>query len=493
MIIMKKLSLICLAFFGLSFQSIAGEFWFQPEKAILFEISITNTKPLVTKVFNISQSAQLCIQDKGNTKSMRDRFIEAYSVDLKHGRVEYRVCKDSFPETLIQLEELPKACLEPLQSDDPKINFDALWHFYNEYYPSFEERLSEKGLTWDAIYGQFAPKVNSNTKSTDLYQVLSEMLAILRDGHTALYAPDENHDFEDDFYNLREDKKTLLQAFQNSWAISPEDRMGTVKQLGVSLIQNFNIIDKYYLEEAHHGPERSLSDDWFTPQSVYSWGVLKNRPEIGYVRILQELNFEGEQSFQEQFEQANKTIRDMMHFFRHKKIAGLVVDLRLNYGGKDAINNSFTRYLLDKKRLVQQVKQHYYGARKKTISHYLSPNLESIRPRSNQFPIYILTSQLTSSAGEILTLQLKALDKTTQIGYKTDGIFADTHTRTLPNGWIYQLPFNKNMSHDGQFYEGKGIPPEILFDESHYYLLRKYMENNQDLILDAILDNQFIR
>ena len=33
----------------------------------------------------------------------------------------------------------------------------------------------------------------------------------------------------------------------------------------------------------------------------------------------------------------------------------------------------------------------------------------------------------------------------------------------------------------------------VKFDESHYYLLRKYVDNNQDVILDAILDNQFTR
>lgn len=109
-----------------------------------------------------------------------------------------------------------------------------------------------------------------------------------------------------------------------------------------------------------------------------------------------------------------------------------------------------------------------------------------MRTKKNLFPIVVLTSNQTVSAGEDLTLELRALDNVTQIGYRTNGVFASTHTRMLPNGWVFQLPFDRNMSHDGKYFEGIGIPPDIEFMPADNYLMKKYNENQIDLFLDRI-------
>ncbi len=80
-----------------------------------------------------------------------------------------------------------------------------------------------------------------------------------------------------------------------------------------------------------------------------------------------------------------------------------------------------------------------------------------------------------------------SLDNVSHWGYKSDGIFADTHTRVLPNGWIYQCPFNKNLSHDGNYYESIGIPPDYEFESNYNYLLKQYLDSEKDIILDAIM------
>lgn len=69
--------------------------------------------------------------------------------------------------------------------DNPRGNFEALWSIINEHYCF----LDEKGLDWDQVYSQYAPKINDQMTREELFSVCAEMLALLRDGHTNLSSP----------------------------------------------------------------------------------------------------------------------------------------------------------------------------------------------------------------------------------------------------------------------------------------------------------------
>ena len=144
------------------------------------------------------------------------------------------------------------------------------------------------------------------------------------------------------------------------------------------------------------------------------------------------------------------------------------------------------QYLITSKRVVSQTQEVIEGVPQSVKKFYLDPNQHPLRTSNNLFPIVVLTSSKTVSAGEDLTLALKALDNVTQIGYRTNGMFASTHTRMLPNGWIFQLPFDRYLSHTGKFYEAIGIPPDITFPATNNYLMKKYNEEQIDIILEKI-------
>ncbi len=73
---------------------------------------------------------------------------------------------------------------EPDQVNDPVSNFDYLWNNMNERYSLFEY----KKIDWDSVYAVYRPLVNENTASTELFNIMAEMLNILKDGHTNLRA-----------------------------------------------------------------------------------------------------------------------------------------------------------------------------------------------------------------------------------------------------------------------------------------------------------------
>lgn len=464
----------------------AQTIWSQPDKAL---IVVVEDDFRVSKVFDISEGYGLCILDEPNSKSMTKRFIDAHSFKLNNNTLTLKTFAQSFPETFYRLKSLPQSCNNPLVSSDPKLNFETLWKFYQEYYPSFKERFSQSGVTWEHIYQKYVSLVNAHTDPKTLYRVLTDMLSELHDGHVELYSPFEDFDYNPPAKSERPDKLAYIHSFQRSWGIDSQDIGKTNEVLIKSLIKNFSIIDSRYLTDVKRSQMQTESDENVPPQSVYTWGMLKQAENTGYLRILQELYYAGGDSLSEQYYQAEKTIDQIVDYFKRKNIDKLVIDLRYNVGGYDAVNHYFIRYLLDKKRVVKQQISHYNNKWTAPKSYYLTPFKKSIRPSSHLFPIIVLTSSFTSSAGEDLTLELKSMLGVTQLGYKTDGIFADTHTRVLPNGWVYQLPFNKNLSGDGVYYESIGITPDIELDPNTNYLNRHYIENDRDIILDKVILN----
>lgn len=72
---------------------------------------------------------------------------------------------------------------EDQYADNAKGNFEQLWRIMDEHYCFFDE----KGIDWDAVHAKYAPQVNDGMTESQLLEVLTNMLAELRDGHVNLY------------------------------------------------------------------------------------------------------------------------------------------------------------------------------------------------------------------------------------------------------------------------------------------------------------------
>ena len=73
-------------------------------------------------------------------------------------------------------------------SDDPRGNFEALWKIMNEHYCFFDYKNSEYGLDWNEVYARYSRQIDDGMTSTQLFEVLDNMLGELRDGHVNMYA-----------------------------------------------------------------------------------------------------------------------------------------------------------------------------------------------------------------------------------------------------------------------------------------------------------------
>lgn len=77
---------------------------------------------------------------------------------------------------------------EDSYENTPQDNFEALWHIIDQKYCFFEYKKQEYGLDWNEVYDRYSKLITPDMPTKGLFEVLGNMLAELRDGHTNLYA-----------------------------------------------------------------------------------------------------------------------------------------------------------------------------------------------------------------------------------------------------------------------------------------------------------------
>ncbi len=75
--------------------------------------------------------------------------------------------------------------MAPIPDTSPQAIFDQVWEFADQEYSFF----GFKGIDWQAAYESYQPRVESDMTDEELFDLLAEMLFILRDGHVNLRSP----------------------------------------------------------------------------------------------------------------------------------------------------------------------------------------------------------------------------------------------------------------------------------------------------------------
>ena len=69
--------------------------------------------------------------------------------------------------------------------NNPKGNFEALWQIIDNHYCF----LLDKNIDWDDVHRRYSIKVNDKMSQRELFDLLSEMINELKDGHVNLSSP----------------------------------------------------------------------------------------------------------------------------------------------------------------------------------------------------------------------------------------------------------------------------------------------------------------
>ncbi len=134
----------------------------------------------------------------------------------------------------------------------------------------------------------------------------------------------------------------------------------------------------------------------------------------------------------------------------------LVLDVTYNLGGYDSVSRHIAGRFADRRRLAYT--KVAYGARDVPPQpFYVEP---SDRARYLG-PVYLLTSDVTVSAGETFVLFMRALPNVVHVGGTTRGALSDMTEKPLPNGWRLNLPAEVYLDPEGRNFEVEGIPPQV--------------------------------
>ncbi|WP_415403985.1 S41 family peptidase [Tateyamaria sp. SN3-11] len=272
----------------------------------------------------------------------------------------------------------------------------------------------------------------------DLFALMSRMITPLRDGHVGMFAEIDGNDRW--FAPHRGRTNTHIRAQAEAAGKDPFVTLETFRQ-----DLWFNSIANGIL-----GGEGHLAGN----QRV-QYGMAADT--VGYLALATLGGF-GPQDANphEQLAATQAILEEVMWYFKTAGAKTLILDLSLNLGGND-----FTAREVASRFAVGPT--HGYT---KFASDAETPNdahvvvLPSTGKRFSG-EVYVLTSNVTISAGEILTLTLRAMPQVRHVGERSRGAFSSVLAKTLPNGWQLLLSNETYLDADGTHWEGRGIKPHL--------------------------------
>lgn len=331
---------------------------------------------------------------------------------------------------------------------NPIDNFNYFHNTFNEKYALFDI----KNIDWDSIYNCYSVKISEKTTDDELFSILQEILSKLDDRHSYIYRFNQIY-----FSGFELQDLNYLNLLSFDFRFKTEDF-------------SLKLIETKYLKKSF---DKSLKVYSTLPpigiRNVFTTGWLND--SIAYLHMT------------EMSIKANEVHNSIVEFYdKYKNAKGFVVDIRDNIGGYSLPVKELAEIFMDKENVyaISRLRNHdSTNAFKEPEYWKIKPNAER---RISKKPIALLINKNTQSAAELFTLMMKKAPNVKLIGSTTSGIFGDTQTGKLPNGWEYRLSVRKTNDANDIPLEGIGINPDQFIDN------REFIEINEDRVLESAVD-----
>ena len=304
------------------------------------------------------------------------------------------------------------SCVDVDEYDNsPQGNFEALWKIMDEHYCFFDYKSQAYGLDWNEVRARYSKRIDVTMNSDQLFEVLSEMLAEVKDGHVNLSSTGD---------------------FSRYWSWKEG--------------YPANSSDTLY--------RRYLGTDYKIASGL-SYRILDDN--IAYVRYESFLDGIGEGNL-------DKMFINLMF------CQGLILDIRDNGGGNLLYAERLAARFFNERTMVGYM-QHKTGA---GHSDFSSLEEQWLDPSSNirwHKPVCVLTNRGVYSAANEFVKYMKQCPTATIVGDHTGGGAGLPFSSSLPNGWSVRFsacPMYDVEKQDTEF----GISPDVRVDLLQSDLLR---------------------
>ena len=304
---------------------------------------------------------------------------------------------------LIGLLSATSCIREDVSGNTPEANFESLWEIIDEQYCFLEYKKQEYGLDWDQVHDAYAKRITPSMGWEALFEVLSEMVAELRDGHVNLTS-------------------SLASSQYRQWFDSYP--------------RNFSdSIQSIYLKKDYN------------QSSGLTYQILENN--IGYIYCSSFSNGIGDGNL-------DQTLN------RLAICDGLIIDVRNNGGGNLTTAQKLAARFTNQKTLVGYM-THKTG---KGHSDFSNPYPVYIEPSNGirwQKRAVVLTNRRSFSATNDFVNSMKQFPLITIVGDKTGGGSGLPFTSEIPCGW--SIRFSASPMLDPQMNQIEfGINPDVKID-----------------------------
>jgi len=330
--------------------------------------------------------------------------------------------------TRIQIERiamLPSACTPPT-ANTPLGNFDVFTQTFAEQYISFDLRH----VNWERLVAEQRGRVTAHTTPAELFETLSSMIKPLTDIHTGIEAPNLKREFD---APMRPGSDRVVHGNIDRFAKTGRRQLAAVT-------------DRRYL----HGPTVHFC------RGEWQYGMADDG--IGYLRILEFVDY-GRGGYEADVRALNRALDQI---FADRTLRGLVIDVRLSFGGDDRLGLAIAARLSDREYIGYSIQARSDPS---VPNRYTPPQPVMVRPSKKPIfggQVVELIGPITMSAAETFTQALIGrTPRVLRIGENTQGVFCDILGRHLPNGWNFGLPNAVYRTQEGTAFDVLGIPADI--------------------------------
>lgn len=297
----------------------------------------------------------------------------------------------------------PSCIREDVSGNTPESNFESLWKIIDEQYCFLDYKNQEYGLDWNEVHSRYAQRITPSMTSAELFEVLSDMVNELRDGHVNL-------------------SSALATSQYRAWFDSYP--------------RNFSdSIQSIYLKKD------------YVNSSGLTFQILENN--IGYIYCSSFSNGIGDGNL-------DQTLYEL------RLCDGLIVDVRNNGGGNLTTAQKLAARFTNEKTLVGYM-CHKTGPGHNDFS---TPKEVYIEPSDGirwQKKVAVLTNRRSYSATNDFVNSMKQFPNVTIIGDKTGGGSGLPFSSEIPNGW--SIRFSASPMFDPQMNQLEfGIDPDVKVD-----------------------------
>lgn len=285
---------------------------------------------------------------------------------------------------------------------NPRDNFDALWEILDERYCYF----SYKNIDWIGVYNDFLPRINQVKDVFQLFDIMSEMIDTLQDGHVNLYAPFD------------------ISSCTGWFDSYPAD-------------YNSDFLYQHF-------------DTDLRSAGGFAYTTIENG-KIGYIRY---------SSFSNGFSAANLAYIDA-YFHQINEVEGIIIDVRNNGGGSLGYSERLASCFFTETTTTG------YMRHKTDVCHdcFSEPTPITTDPTNRPIDwsskkVVVLSNRRCYSATNDFIVRMKQAPNATIVGGITGGGGGMPLSQELPNGWMIRFSavpmYDANMEHT-EF----GVMPDI--------------------------------